>query len=211
MAEKYLCKRSIFRNVRGCSSFSNLFMHFKQISSSSRKILQAYSKICIFCVIQCIDFQKQSVRSARKVFGKSLKTLLDEVYFLVILKVSPYPLALQANLSFPQVSHLSPSQAEKLQKLSPPPDMPTIALMCIISMILSHEQTNQKNQIFKRRKKIQLLEAIHFFPFFFFFVTKRHYKKQFFSEADIRRFSTKQAFLKIWQKLQKPRVPEFLF
>ena len=44
------------------------------------ELIQKY----VFIVIQYIDFQKQSMRYALKVLGKSLKTVLDEVHFIVI-------------------------------------------------------------------------------------------------------------------------------
>ena len=46
MAEKYLSKSSIFRNVTGCNSFSKVSLHKKV--NSSRKFLQTYSEICIY-------------------------------------------------------------------------------------------------------------------------------------------------------------------
>ena len=49
--------------------------------------------------------------------------------------VSPTPDSL--GKPFPKISHLSPSQAEQLQKL-PPLDMLTIALVCIFSSNLTH-------------------------------------------------------------------------
>ena len=48
----------------------------------------------------------------------TLKTVLDEVHFIVNL-YSFLPLINQANLCFPKVSHLSPSQEEKLSNLPP--------------------------------------------------------------------------------------------
>ena len=72
---KYMC--------RGCNDFSKVFLHFKKIANSPRNVLQTYSEICLSCVIQHIYFQKQSVEGAIKMLGKSLKTVLDEVYFVV--------------------------------------------------------------------------------------------------------------------------------
>ena len=80
---------------------------------------------------------KLSVEGTLKVFGKSLKTVLDEVHFLVNLYSfrTPGP---QSNSSFAKVSHLPPSQAEQLPKLPPPLDTLTIALVCFFSSNLSH-------------------------------------------------------------------------
>ena len=80
---------------------------------------------------------KQSVEGTRKVLGKHLKTVLDEVYFIVNLynfPLSPFP---QANPSFFKVSHLPPSQAKQLPKF-PPLDTSTIVLVCVFSSNLSH-------------------------------------------------------------------------
>ena len=54
--------------------------------NSSRKVLRTYSQTCMFCLIQYIDIQNQSVEGSLKVLGKSLKIALD--YILDI--VSPY-------------------------------------------------------------------------------------------------------------------------
>ena len=51
---------------------------------------------------------KQSVEGNLKVQGKYLKTVLDEVHFIVNLHSLPLPLVLQANPSLPKVSHLPP-------------------------------------------------------------------------------------------------------
>ena len=86
-----------------------------------RLILQenftAYSEICIFCVIQYIDFQKQSVGDTLKVLLKSLKTIFDEVHFVDDLYSFPYPWSPKQTLPCPQVSHLIPSDVEQLLKV----------------------------------------------------------------------------------------------
>ena len=115
MAEKYLWKSSIFRNVTVCNSSLKASLHFKKMANSSRKGLQTYSKICIFCVIKYIDFKKESGEGALKVFEKSLKTVLDKVHFIVNLYCFTLPPVSQANPYFPQVSHLTPSQAKNFQ------------------------------------------------------------------------------------------------
>ena len=50
------------------------------MANTARKVLQAYSEVCIFL---CDTIYKQSVGCALKVLEKSLKTVLDEVYFIV--------------------------------------------------------------------------------------------------------------------------------
>ena len=45
----------------------------------------------VFRVMQYIDFQKQWIKATLEVLGKSLKTVLDEVHFLVKLYGFPLP------------------------------------------------------------------------------------------------------------------------
>ena len=85
MPEKYLWKSSIFRKI---ACYIEVSLHFKKMANSSRKVLETYSEIWIFCVIQYPDFQKQSVGVVLKVLGKSL-TVLDEVHFMVNLNSFP--------------------------------------------------------------------------------------------------------------------------
>ena len=83
------------------------------MATSFKKVWQACSEIFIFCVIQYIDFQKQLMEGAVKVLRISLKTVLDEVHFIVnLLYRFSLPQVLQENPSFPQVSHSRPSQAK---------------------------------------------------------------------------------------------------
>ena len=63
--------------------FLKVSLHFKKMADSLRKTLQTYSEICTFCVMQYIDFLKQSVGGALKLLGKSLKIILDEVNLIV--------------------------------------------------------------------------------------------------------------------------------
>ena len=51
---------------------------------------------------QYIDFQKQLVESALKLLGKSLKTVLDEVPFIVNPYSFPYTWSPRQTLSFPK-------------------------------------------------------------------------------------------------------------
>ena len=64
MAEKYLWKSCIFRNVTGCNNFSKDFLHFNE-ADSSKTILQKYSEIYIF-FYEAIDL-KRSVEDTVKV------------------------------------------------------------------------------------------------------------------------------------------------
>ena len=58
---------------------------------------------------------KQSVEGTLSVKRKSLTTVLDEVHFIVNLYSFPLPLDLQANLSYPKVSHFSPPWQNNFQ------------------------------------------------------------------------------------------------
>ena len=73
MAEKYLCKSSIFKNIADDSSFWKVSLHFKKMTNSSRKVLKTIRK----------DFHKQLVKGTLNVLGKSLKIVLDEIHFTV--------------------------------------------------------------------------------------------------------------------------------
>ena len=66
------------------------------MASSSRKALQTYSEIFIFCsAIQYIVSMKQPVGSAHEVLGESLETVFDdEAYFIVNFYNFLQPLAL---------------------------------------------------------------------------------------------------------------------
>ena len=75
MAEKYLWKSSIFRNVTGWNNFSKVSLHFKKMGNTSRNVSQAYSADAFF-----VRFNRlPKTVSASKVLGKSLKNVLDEV------------------------------------------------------------------------------------------------------------------------------------
>ena len=84
-----------------------------------------------------IDLRK-SVEGTLKVLEKSLKTVWDEVHFIVNLYSFPLPSVPQAKPPFPELGHLLPSQAEKLSNLPCPLDTLTITLVCIFSSNLSH-------------------------------------------------------------------------
>ena len=96
MAEKYLWKSSIFRNVTVWNNFSKVSLHFKKMVNPSRNILQTYSADAFFVRFCRIP----KTVSASKVLGKCLKNVLDEVYVIVNLYCN------QANPSFPKVSPL---------------------------------------------------------------------------------------------------------
>ena len=66
----------------------------------------------------CDAIALQSVEGILKVLGKSLKTVLGEAHFIVCLHSFHLPPVSYSNPSLPKVSHLPPSQAEQLPKLS---------------------------------------------------------------------------------------------
>ena len=108
---KIFAKEQHFRNVTGCNNFSKVSPHFKKLANSSRRVLQRYSGICNFCVIQYIDFQNKSVEDALKILGKPLKT----VSFIANLYSFSLPTVPQENYSFHQVSHLHPPRQNNFQ------------------------------------------------------------------------------------------------
>ena len=66
----------------------------------------------MYCLCDTIAL-KQLLEDTYKVQGKSLTTALDELHFVIHKYSFPLPLVLQANPSFPKVSHLPTSQAKK--------------------------------------------------------------------------------------------------
>ena len=58
-AEKYTSRGSIFSNVTGWN-VSEVSVHLKKMPNSITQVLQTYSEICNFRVIQYKNFQKQS-------------------------------------------------------------------------------------------------------------------------------------------------------
>ena len=86
----------------------------------SRKIFQTYSEMCIFYVMQSVE--------------GNLKTVLDEVHFIVNLYSFPgHP----GKLFLTQGKSFAPSQAEQLSKL-PPVETSAITLVCMFSSKLSY-------------------------------------------------------------------------
>ena len=80
---------------------------------------------------------KQSVKGTLKVMGKSLKTALDEVHFVVNLYSFILSPVAQADPSFPKVSHFPPPRQSNFQN-SPFSRASVIALVCIFFSNLSH-------------------------------------------------------------------------
>ena len=118
MAEKCLWKSTIFINVTGCSNFFKVFLEsyffkFYQKVIFFKKIFADIFKNMYF-LCNTIEL-KQSAEGTLKVQGKSLKTALDEVHFIVHLYSFPLPLVPQAKPSFSKVNHLSPPRQNKFQ------------------------------------------------------------------------------------------------
>ena len=80
--------------------------------SKEKLILEKYAFF-----VWCNKLEAVSGRYSQSV-GKYLTTVLDEVKFIVNLYSFLLPLLHQADPSFPKVTHLPPSRAEKLSKLS---------------------------------------------------------------------------------------------
>ena len=66
------------------------------------------------CLCDVIDFN-QSAEDTLKVWGKSLKTALDEVHFIFNLYSYPLPVVPQANPSFPKICHSPPPRKNNFQ------------------------------------------------------------------------------------------------
>ena len=76
MCKVILILYSFFLKYEGESLFSEICIYTYQN-------VNIYLEICIFCVLQYIDFQKQSVNDALKVLTKFSQTVLDETNLLV--------------------------------------------------------------------------------------------------------------------------------
>ena len=107
----------MFRKATDYNKFLKASPYFKEMANSLGQAFQKYLEICIFCVIQDIGFQKQSVGSALKVLAKSLKLSLMKFILYLICIVSFYTLSLLLGKSF--APHL---KQNNFQNFSPPVD-----------------------------------------------------------------------------------------
>ena len=74
------CVRPAFlEQLQAARNLSKISMHFNKIPNSLRQVMQTYSEICIFCVLQKKIFQKQSANIDFKVPGKSCDEIDDDV------------------------------------------------------------------------------------------------------------------------------------
>ena len=78
--EKKLWKNSIFRRV--ARNFSKVFLHFSKTHNSLRQVLQTYSEICIFCVLQKKVLQLAKIDL--KVPRKSCDEIDDDVMKFIL-------------------------------------------------------------------------------------------------------------------------------
>ena len=113
----------MFRKATDYNKFLKASPYFKEMANSLGQTFQKYLEICIFCVIQDIGFQKQSVGSALKVLAKSLKLSLMKFILYLICIVSFYTLTLLLGKSF--APHL---KQNSFQNFSPPLDTLTLTL-----------------------------------------------------------------------------------
>ena len=78
------CVRPAFlEQLQAARNLSKISMHFNKIPNSLRQVMQTYSEIYIFCVLQKKKkkkiFQKQSANIDLKVPGKSCDEIDDDV------------------------------------------------------------------------------------------------------------------------------------
>ena len=73
--------RPVFlEELQAARSFSKVFLYFNKIPNYLRQVLQTYSEICIFCVLQkSLPLQKQSTKIDLKVLGKSCDETDDDL------------------------------------------------------------------------------------------------------------------------------------
>ena len=79
------CGRPVFlEELQTARNFSKVSLHFNKISNSLRQILQTYSEICIFCVLQKKVLQKQLAKIDLKVPRKSCDEIDDDVMKFIL-------------------------------------------------------------------------------------------------------------------------------
>ena len=76
------CERPVF--LEELQAARNFSLHFNKIPNSLRQILQIYSKICTFCVLQKNVLQKQLAKTDLKVPGKSCDEIDDNVMKFIL-------------------------------------------------------------------------------------------------------------------------------
>ena len=112
----FLC---LSRNVTHCNNFSKISLHFKKMANYLRKSWLTYSEICLFSVIQYVDFKKQSIGDAFKALRKTLKTVFDEVCFITNLHGFPLTLSLtEKPFLSPGKSHFPTPRQNKFKNFS---------------------------------------------------------------------------------------------
>ena len=120
-----------------------VFLPFKNMVYLLGEVLETHSEIHIFCLILCIEFQKQSMGNSVKVLVKCSETVFDEVHFIV--KFHTFLLFVPPSLSpgnpLPQVIHL-PLPGRTTPKTPSSLEISTKALVFIFSSILNQSQAN---------------------------------------------------------------------
>ena len=75
---------SVVRNLWKNILKDQVFLHFDKIPNYFRQVLQIYSEICIFCVLQKNVLQKQSGKIDLKLPGKSCDESDDNVMKFIV-------------------------------------------------------------------------------------------------------------------------------
>ena len=81
------CVRPAFlEQLQAARNLSKISLHFNKIPNSLRQVMQTYSEIYIFCVLQKKKkiFQKQSANIDLKVPGKSCDEIYDDVFKFIL-------------------------------------------------------------------------------------------------------------------------------
>ena len=81
------CVRPAFlEQLQAARNLSKISLHFNKIPNSLRQVMQTYSEIYIFCVLQKKKkiFQKQSANIDLKVPGKSCDEIDDDVMKFIL-------------------------------------------------------------------------------------------------------------------------------
>ena len=77
--EKNCGRPAFLETLQAVRNFSKVSLHFNKFPNSFRKVLQTYSEICIFCVLQKKVLHKQSTKIDLKVPGKSCDQIDDDM------------------------------------------------------------------------------------------------------------------------------------
>ena len=90
---KYSCQKPLKKNcgrpvfleeLQAARNFSKVSLHFNKIPNSLRQVLQTYSEICIFCVLQKKSSRSSQQRLISKCQGNLVMKFDDDVMKFIL-------------------------------------------------------------------------------------------------------------------------------